>query len=775
LEALRLLVRGIFDRLGRGYGGMRDSNIRAMRAALAGGDSLFLFLRTDKLRSQLSATRRGAVASGRSELDYLREVVQTTRDEALPVSLIPLALFWRKGARTQRRFLNLFYGAPQRPSDTGKVLSFLWNYRNLAVRVGTPIDLTSFVAERPDEGIEPLATRLRRTILIFLRREEKPVAGAALRPLSQIEELVLADPEVRSIIDEVVESSGRRRERVESQARKHLAEIAANPSPSMLAVLDVIVSRLFGRLFERIEVRGLDGIAAAAKQHPLVLMPNHRSHFDYLLLSWLFYERHMVPPMVAAGVNLSFWPLGPIFRRAGGFFLRRTFDGDPLYTAIFRRYVQQLIKDGITQEFFVEGTRSRTGRTLQPRLGMLGMVLEAYARGVRRDVYLVPVAVSYERLVEERSMTDERRGARKTRESLLALLRARRVLKRRFGAVAIRFGAPMPLSEAIGGERAILADRSREPAARAARGAVTERVALEVCHRISALVSAGRSAAGAAALLATPARGVLRSEFGERVRAVVSLLERLEVPIAQSLRDDVERGDLETTLKLLEGDGLVRRRVDRGEELIHFEEDSRDVLDYYRSTVSPALALGGVLALSLRRPTERADAFREADEWLDLLRLDFLPPSGAERERALAAVLDLYLSQGWLEESAGSLRRSADGRRMLAFLEAQVRPILEAYGAAFDAVLELEGDASRGRMEKDALAAIRRHLLLGRALFAEAASPAALGNAIAVLVRDGILSAEGSLRNPEVSVRPGPRFGELKSWRARVAAAVATR
>jgi glycerol-3-phosphate O-acyltransferase len=270
------------------------------------------------------------------------------------------------------------------------------------------------------------------------------------------------------------------------------------------------------------------------------------------------------------------------------------------------------------------------------------------------------------------------------------------------------------------------------------------------------------------------AAGHARS-FGERVRAVVALLERLEVPIAQSLRDDVERGDLETTLKLLEGDGLVRRTRDRGEELIHFEEDSRDVLDYYRSTVSPALALGGIVALAMRRPTGRADAFREASEWLDLLRLDFLPPSGAERERAFAAVLDLYLAQGWLEESAGSLRRSADGRRILAFLEAQVRPILEAYGAAFEAILELGGDATRGRMEKDSLAAIRRHLLIGQALFAEAASPAALANAIAVLVRDGVLSAEGSLRNPEVKLRPGPRFGELKSWRARVAAAVATR
>jgi glycerol-3-phosphate O-acyltransferase len=192
-------------------------------------------------------------------------------------------------------------------------------------------------------------------------------------------------------VRELAAGDRRAERRLRLRAGRHLRAIAANPSPTALALLYVAVTRIFQRVFERLEVTGLERVTEAAKLHPLVLVPTHRSHFDYLILSWLFYEQHLVPPLVAAGDNLAFWPLGPVLRRGGGYFLRRSFEGDRLYTTVFRRYVQQLIKDGATQEFFIEGTRSRSGRTLPPRLGMLGMVLEAYARGVRRDLYLVPV------------------------------------------------------------------------------------------------------------------------------------------------------------------------------------------------------------------------------------------------------------------------------------------------------------------------------------------------------------------------------------------------
>ena len=510
-EALRLLWQGVIERVRRGASGMRERSIVQIRQCVRDGGSAFLFLRTDKIRTRVRS-KRGALAEGRTELDYLREVVDTAFASDVPVSLVPLALFWRKGARPERPFLNLFYGGNERPTDSGKVVAFLWNYRNLAVRVGQPIDLRAFVDQNRESGRERVVKQVRRSLLIFLRREEKPVVGAPLPTFARVQEAVLEDGEVRRVIAEV--SSGKRSPaRVEARARKNLAEIAASPSATMLAVLAVLVEWLFKRLFARIDVHGLEPVVEAAKLHPLVLVPSHRSHFDYLILSWLFYQNHLVPPQVAAGINLSFWPLGPIFRRGGAFFLRRSFDGDPLYRAVFRGYVQHLIKDGVTQEFFIEGTRSRTGKTLRPRLGMLRMVLEAYARGARRDLYLVPIGFTYERLVEESSITGERGGARKQRESLFSLLRAHTVLRYKYGSVTVRFGEPISLAQYFGDAVPRRSGPGQIPDLRE----LTAEFGVEISRRIDSLITAGRSAVAAAALLGQPANALREEELRERV------------------------------------------------------------------------------------------------------------------------------------------------------------------------------------------------------------------------------------------------------------------
>ena len=332
--------------------------------------------------------------------------------------------------------------------------------------------------------------QVRRSLLIFLRREEKPVVGAALPTFARVQEAVLDDGEVQRVVDEVAREKRRSRGRVEARAQKNLARSRPARARPCSRCWRCSSSRSSSASSRGSSCIDLDPVIDAAKLHPLVLVPSHRSHFDYLILSWLFYRSHLVPPQVAAGINLAFWPLGPIFRRAGAFFLRRSFDGDPLYTAVFRSYVQHLIKDGVTQEFFIEGTRSRTGKTLRPRLGMLRMVLEAYARGARRDLYLVPVGFTYERLVEEGSVAAERGGAAKQRESLLNLFRAGRVLRYRYGSVTVRFGEPISLAKQLGPEFP-RRDRPRPACPTCARS--TAELGVELCRRINDLITAGRS------------------------------------------------------------------------------------------------------------------------------------------------------------------------------------------------------------------------------------------------------------------------------------------
>ena len=768
-EAVPLLFRSITDRLRLGKRGRRNTELLRLRRLVGEGGKAFLFLRSDKMGSRLRR-RAKAVVAGRSELDYLREIIDTRFVQPGCISLVPLTLFWRKGARPQRPFLNLFYGGPERPTDLGKLISFLWNYRNLAVRVGSAIDLGAFVDEHRADGRDRVIVQVRRSLLIFLRREEKPILGAALRSFQRIHDAVMGNPAVRRAVAEADATGSGGMLGAETRARRYLREIAANQSPTMLAVLSVVVGAIFRRVFERFVVHDIERIVEAAKLHPLVLVPSHRSHFDYMILSWLFYQHHLVPPHVAAGINLAFFPLGSIFRRAGAFFLRRSFEGNQVYAAVFRSYVQLLIKDGASQEFFIEGTRSRTGKTLQPRLGMLGMTLEAYARGARRELYLVPVGFTYERLVEERSMSEERDGKSKRGENLLQLFQARSVLRNRFGSVIVRFGEPLPVSQYVTRYETDSSE-DKAPELRAA----TERLGIEISRRINELITASRTSVAAVSLLGSSVQAVREADFVERVCEIDAFLRLLEVPRTLPFEQCMTRGQPEATVDLLLKSGLVSRTPSRGGTVLTICEGGRGSLDYYRSTILSSLAWPGAVAHALREPRQRCEVVETASGWLELLRFEFFPLEGERRTQRLEQIVDHMLERGWLREREdGCLEQSLESAGWIEFLRAQLAPLLECYNALFTAVAAASGEGQGDALLSAAELIQAEYLALGEARFPEAISPVTASNALTLLVKESVLSSDGSPTRREAKFRPGERWDELPQRQLRLARALQT-
>ncbi len=765
-ESVPLLLRRLVRRLRRGSRGVREQGRRNLRAVLNAGGSAFLFLRTDKIPSA-ALPRRRALRSARREHDYLAGIIDGCFDEYEgPVALVPLALFWRKGPTAQRGFLDLFYGGPERPRSWVKLLSFLLNYRNLTVRVGTPVDLRAVVERRRHEGRERVARRVRRVVMIFLRREEKAVVGPALRTPDRVEEAVLADPAVRAAIEAAGSAPGAVL-RARGTAARHLREIAARPSSVMLAGLAIVVRRIFRRLFTRFEVEGLAEVIDAVKLHPVVLVPSHRSHFDYVILSYLFYERNVVPPLVAAGSNLSFWPLGPMFRRGGAFFLRRSFEGDRLYAAVFGAYVRLLIKDGATQEFFIEGTRSRTGKTLQPRLGLLRMVLDAYASGVRRELYLVPVGFTYERLVEEGAMAQERRGLAKRGENLWNLLRARSVFGYRFGGVTVRFGSPIAMSRVLESARAGSDAAGSEPDLRV----VAAGLGVELSRRINAQITATRSAVASAALLSTPGPALRVAAFDARVRETVALLDLLEAPVDASLRRCLEGDRPDAAAAMLVVAGQVRRRSSPRADYLEIEPEHRGALDYYRAALTPVLVWPAALALALREPVPASELGAHAGRWLDVLELEYFPLRGEARERRLATLCDHMRARGWIGRGGdGAWRVTPDGGPWIGFWAAQIRPVLEAYRATLDAVRAAGARGGRRALIEAAQAVHREQLALGEAVYPEGVCPVACGNALDWLVSCGVLERTGA--RGEAELGPGPARERLAELEATLSAAL---
>ena len=196
-------------------------------------------------------------------------------------------------------------------------------------------------------------------------------------------------------------------------------------------------------------LHGLDRLKAMSQKGPLILLPSHKSHIDYLMLSYLMYRNNMPCPHIVAGKNLAFWPMGPIFRSAGAFFMRRTFKGAPLYASVFAAYVHKLLQEGFNIEVFIEGGRSRTGKLLSPKTGLLSILLDAYRNGACEDLILAPIFIGYDKVPEEKAYLHELEGGTKKPESLGQVIQARKVLKKRFGKIYIEFHDPLSLKDLL--------------------------------------------------------------------------------------------------------------------------------------------------------------------------------------------------------------------------------------------------------------------------------------------------------------------------------------
>ena len=764
LEAFRTLLRGSRRRR---EGGAPEPFARELALS---GRSQFLFLRTQRIG--LFAGRREVVEQNRHELDDLGEIVRGVWDANQPVSLVPLALFWRKGPRAERRFLNLAYGASTRPSDVAKIASFVTTYRGLSVKVGEPIDLRAFIDERKHEGEQAIARKVRRSLLVFLYREEKVVEGPTLRPPHKVQEIVLGDPSVRAAVEAAAREKGLPVESAWAEAEKIFAEIAANMNSTFLAALNVVVTAIFRRLFGSIEVSGLEKVAGYAKRHPLVLVPSHRSYFDFLVLSWLFYGNHLVPPHIAARENMGFGPFGYIFRRAGAFFLRRSFS-DPLYKEVFRRYVTYLVREGFTQEFFIEGGRSRTGKTLVPRLGMLSWDVEAFLSTGRRDLFFVPIAITYERLVEEGAMIDELEGGKKVEESTLALFRARKFLRRRFGSVFVNFGEPISLADALGGERERFA-RVEGASVEAAKRRFIEALGNRIVERINWATVANATSVAACALLGGRRRGMLRHELTGRMREVLDLLRLQDVRVTPALERD--QGDFREAISFLQRSDLVKSMPDPRGEILFFEEPQRRALDFYRNGILHYLVTPSFLARALLRGGSVDELREDLAFWLGLFHAEFFVPRGEILAAHAEGFLDYFERAGGVARRDGRFEVAEKARPYFEFLAEQTRTFLEAYHAAARAVEASQEPVARRKLERDVTQELERSMLLGEAVRREAANPVTLANAIDVFQRRGILERGqgGAAREDAVYVR-GPAFGELHGLRERLAGALGAR
>jgi glycerol-3-phosphate O-acyltransferase len=547
---------------------------------------------------------------------------------------------------------------------------------------------------------------------------------------------------LRATLKDLVAETGRTHAALEAEAARCLDELASNYDPKVVALARPLLKGFFANHYESLEIDedGLGRVKRAAATAPVVICPSHKSYIDFLVISWLLYEHGMMAPHIAAGINLSFWPAGPFFRRGGAFFIRRQVKGDRVYAAVLRAYVKQLLRDRFPQEFYIEGGRSRTGKLLFPKMGLVSMEVDAWLDGAADDVLFVPVSIDYERLMEASAYLRELSGGEKKKEDLRGLLGSLSVIFRRYERLYVQFEEPVSLRAVA---RARLGDRIGDLATDAeARRLLVRAVANRVAFGISRAVTITPVGLVSAALLSEVRGGVPAAELARRVELLRFIAAegggaRFGRGLAGSSSDPGQPGPVQDALRRLVASKQVTEAGGPGGTTYQVVDEKRPLLDYHRNAVihrfvAPAIVssalLGGHAEATLAEVRRRAAGLSR------LFKLEFSYEPGVDL-RAVFEQNVAFLARLGAVEVDGDRIRPGPSPEPIRFLAEFLRPYLEAYRLAAETAEALLRDASRRPVDRKALVKQclergRADLLAGHVTVREALSKATLENAV---------------------------------------------
>jgi glycerol-3-phosphate O-acyltransferase len=587
----------------------------ALESTVGDGFSALLFLRRPpKLGTK---TRRGRAL----QVDLIATLVAKQRVTERPILLVPQTFVWSKQAGTATpSLLDLLFGPVQWPGRVRVFFQFLLNYRDAKLRSGEPFNLKDFLEKHPDLDDAEAANKVRYGLLRRMERDRAVIIGPMKKTTARIQDEILRSPRVRGQIERYAQEKGISYSRAEHVARKQLQKLCAKQSLFVVDLMHRFLTWMWSKMYDGVvlDKEGLERVRDAARDASLVLLPSHKSHIDYLVLSDQLYAHAMMPPLIAAGENLSFWPIGVLLRRGGAFFIRRSFHGDSLYPVLVQAYTRKLIAEGFTLEFFLEGGRSRTGKALPPKYGMLSMVVDSATKLRRTKVKLVPISIGYERIIEERSFVHELSGGDKQSENMGGLIKSSSILRSKWGRLYVQFGEIIDfdefasnLVERRGSAGATIAEIGEEQQRAAVRA-----LAHKVMYSINEVTVVTPAALVATALLSHRKRGMTRESLLEACETFMETLEKMGARVAHQLRvgdGRIREDTIDEALALFLDARLIVAHDTGPEPIYTIDSERRIALEYYQNTVIHFFVPRALVAVGL---------LVDKDDWVDTDRLN---------------------------------------------------------------------------------------------------------------------------------------------------------
>ncbi|MFF0817551.1 glycerol-3-phosphate 1-O-acyltransferase [Rhodococcus sp. NPDC003318] len=540
---------------------------------------------------------------------------------------------------------------------------------------GEPAPLSDLERRLADTGGGSLPDFIRRQAALALERAERTLLGDQYKVSRFVVDEITDSHRYREGVRQLAVDQSLGVSEVDERAREALDELVATQSRRAIALWDRL-GRYFSRAY-RLDVDSarFDELRELNRRHSLVFLPGHRSYLDPLVLRPALLANDLPLNHVMGGLNINFWPIGPIGKRSGTVFIRRKFGDDEVYKWTLREYMRYLVTKRFNLEWYLEGGRSRTGKLRPPRFGLLTYLAQAFHASGASDVYLVPVSLIYDQLYEVKAMAAEAHGAVKQKEGFRWMVGYVRAQGERNGVAHVTIGRPLSLAQALAQE----SDQRR----------AIQKTAFEVCHRINEVTPITASS-----LVLLPFLGI------EDRALTVYELEKIMTPLIEYIlaRDLPTAGDVDLTnpqvirkaLQTHLDSGALTRYADGDEPVYYLGSDQHLVAAFYRNNSIHFLVARAIAELVIQGAVDNppddlvTSGWEDAKRIRDVLKFEFFFPDKVTFEKQMRDELTL-IRPGWENDLDDPDHAAKMLHAVRPFLAHRVlQPFLEAYEVVAD-------------------------------------------------------------------------------------------
>jgi glycerol-3-phosphate O-acyltransferase len=635
----------------------------------------------------------------------LKGICQTLQENPeLDVHFVPVVIFWGRPVLKQKHWLRvLFSDTWGFAGRTRRFFTILFNGKNTLLHFSPAISLRKLIDDSaPQDPVDTLQKRLSERLIEI----KTATLGPDISHRRTLVRTLLENPDITKAIKNRSRQDDITLYKATKTAQNYLQEIVADRSYITIQILQRVLTAFWNKFYSGIDVHFSAPLKQLALSHELIYVPCHRSHIDYLLLSYVIHNEGLAIPYIAAGKNLNMPVIGPVLRKGGAFFIRRSFKGNELYSTVMFEYLASQIAGNMPIEYFVEGGRSRTGRLLQPKPGMLAMTIRAFLKYQQRPIAFIPVYIGYEKMIEGKAYLAELKGDDKKSETLLGSFRSILNIRGFYGRVTTNFGQAVLLNDILDQQSPGWQDQPYNDKKRPdwLKGTVNQTSTLIMQH-INECCAVNSINLIATALLAAPNQTMDEGELTRTLDFYSDLIKHHHYSDFVTLTAYAASKQVHHAEALK----LVHRRKHEMGDFIYLDKAHAVLLTYYRNNILHLLVMPSLIACCFNNAqTLDREAIKRAVKiaYPFLSTEFFLPWSQAESEQVIDKVLR-FLSEAELlshQQDTDAFCKpgiSTEQHAQLSTLAQVISPVLELYYMIFALLAEHGSETlSRDRLEQ---------------------------------------------------------------------------